>query len=774
MADITTKIVDKLANEISADVGNMHEDELFAISNSFDTTLNNALKVFNSSSFDNDGFIRKMKDLDIDKKDKDMVKNVLNNLKQEYIDASSLNQSELLLRRDMYNICTQMPEMRDVIYVVRDAIIECNVSTGEVSRSMTFENHNDNATFEAQAKEIELRHDLLMAIKNFIVPKALMAGEMYIHVVPYAKLFAEIEAVKTSKQSARKPGGILNKEKSFRESVPTEVMDGFIESKSLYSDSNFKLLTESVSHITKVDSSDVYKINDTNTTNANTNSNTVDKLAKDQVKSLLENIHVCKGSSVLMQEMGADGLRDFILEDYDKNNPKKTSKQTHFSEAMGSNRIGGSIFGNINEDDIEIKEYSHIKGCYIKYLDGLRMVPIRMDRRVIGYYYVTTTMDLAVNPAQPKGIVDLSYQNYTRDKNLVDSLSSMIIKSFDKKMLERNIKLKSEIAEVIMAHKFSEGRLSFIYIPENEVIRLVINEDENGRGHGIIEPTLFPARMYLMLNLYNMLYTLNNTTTRVHYIKSSGLNKDYASQIQRTMRKFQSRRITIDDIYSYQGVLNKVGGMGEMVLPAGRGDYKAIETDTIPAVDKPIDVEFLEQQRRQAISGTGVPHLLVINAIDEVDFAKTLEMANTRFLSTVSSYKIDFNRGLTKLYQLLMKYSTDLEDDIIQSFRFQFNAIKQQELNITADMVTQFNAMFELVSAVYYSKDDMEDKEGKATPKQMHLRRELAKDYLPQLDFDRLDEIVKRVNVAATDDVLQKRVSAVNITDEDLDEVTKK
>ena len=49
-------------------------------------------------------------------------------------------------------------------------------------------------------------------------------------------------------------------------------------------------------------------------------------------------------------------------------------------------------------------------------------------------------------------------------------------------------------------------------------------------------------------------------------MQSSGLNKNYAAQIQRTIRKFQQRRVNIDDIYSYQGVLNKIGGMGEMVL----------------------------------------------------------------------------------------------------------------------------------------------------------------------------------------------------------------
>jgi len=394
-----------------------------------------------------------------------------------------------------------------------------------------------------------------------------------------------------------------------------------------------------------------------------------------------------------------------------------------------------------------------------------------MDRRVIGYYYISTTMDLQSNSANPNGIVDLSYQNYVRDRNMVDRLANMIIKSFDKKMLERNIKLKNEIAEIIMAHKFSEGKLSFIYIPENEVIRLIINEDEEGRGHSVLEPSLFPARMYLMLNMYNMLYTLNNNTTRIHYLKSSGLNKDYASQIQRTMRKFQQRRITIDDIYSYSGVLNKVGGMGEMVLPAGRNDYKALETDTIEAVPNPINIEFLEQERRQALSGTGVPHLLIINAIDEVDFAKTLEMANTRFLSTVSSYKIDMNRGLTKLYQAIMRSSTDMPAEVINGFKFKFNEIKQQELVITSEMITNFNSMVEMVMAIYYPKNEMEDKDGNPTVKQINLRRELAKKYLAQFDFDELDEIINKVNIDSNDDVLQNKVNQFNIEEKDLKEV---
>lgn len=776
MADKNNEdLISKLSNDISDAVGNNRGDELSQIADGFNQTLNNALKSFNSASFDDSGTIRRLRELDLgDKKDKDIVRNVLNNVRTDYINVESINQSELLMRRDIYNICAQMPEMHDVVYVTRDNIVECNVSTGEVSRSLVFENDTNNENNERLVKEIEKKHELLMAIKNFIVPKTLMNGEMYIHVMPYAKLFAELEAIHDSKYTMnRNYNTTALSDIGFRESVPNDVMESFKESFNLFNEDNLKILTESVGNVYKSDSGDISAIDG----NGKVNPIPKDVVEKD-MKTILENINVYNGSSELYSEMGEEGFRDFLLREYKEhqlNKSAKKDKNDTFMEALPNqfNKVDQGIFANVDQDAIDFSKYSEIKGCYIKYLNSLRMVPIRMDRRIVGYYYVSTTMDLQTNAANPNGIIDLSFQNYTRDKNMVSSLANIIIKSFDKKMLEKNIKLKSEIADIIMAHKFSEGRLSFIYIPENEIVRLVINEDEDGKGHSMIEPAIFPARMYMLLTLYNILYTLNNNTTRVHYLKSSGLNTDYAAQIQRTIRKFQQRRITIDDIFSYNGVLNKVGGMGEMVLPAGRSDYKALETDTIAAVENPINTEFLEQQRRQAISGTGTPNLMIINAIDEVDFAKTVELANARHLSAVSSYKIDMNRGITKLYQKLLKYETDMEDEVISSFRFQFNAAKQQHLNITVDMIQNYNSMVEFTESLYFKKGELEDEQGNYTPLRMHYRKELAKEYMPQLDYDRLDEIVSVAREKGGMDDLQDKTSTIKISDSDVDSVAK-
>lgn len=759
MANVNQDIINKLSIEISDEVGNQIDDDLIDIGNKFNKTLSDALNTYKSSIFDADGFVKKIQEYDPGTDDdKNVIKNILSGVRNEYSSAKSLNHSELLLRYDLYNICHQMPEMNDVIHTLRDAIIECNVSTGQVSRSIVFENNEETDNLENQVKEIERRHDLLTAIKNFIIPSALMHGEMYIQRTPYAKIFAEIEALSDSKNKT-----------VFKESIPNHILNSFKEGVNLYNEDNLDLLMESTTYSSNISSVDEYKIDN------NINKVKSEEVARKNLSSILEKIDVYNSSSVLVAEMGVDAAKEFMLKEYTKYKHYSNNKNdyTHFTETMHNFNSMNNKFDELeDEGNIDFKSYSDIKGVYLKYLDGLKIIPIRMDRKVIGYYYKSTTMDVkSKHPGQQSGLVDNSYQAYTRDKRMVDRLADIIIKTFDKKILAKNIQLKTEIIEVIMAHKFHEGKLSFIYIPESEVERIVINEDENGKGHSVLEPSIFAARNYLLLNMFNILFTLNNTTTRIHYLKSSGLDKNYAATVQRAMRKFQARRISIDDIYSYSGVLNKVGGMNEMVLPTGRNDYKALETDTIPAVDSPINMELLESQRKEAISGTPVPYLSVINAIDEVDFAKTLELANTKFLSAVSALKIDFNKFITKLYQFILKYETDIEDNVIQTFRFSFNTIKQPELVITVEMIQNFLQLYELVSLIYYKKNELEDENGNSTYKAMLLKKELAKQYLGQIDFDEIDEVVKRVNINANKFILDDQKKGLSLKEEDIEEI---
>ena len=62
--DPRSDIIEQLSTSIADDAGNMREEELEAIGTSFDKSLADALRTFNSRIFDDDGFIKKMGDRD--------------------------------------------------------------------------------------------------------------------------------------------------------------------------------------------------------------------------------------------------------------------------------------------------------------------------------------------------------------------------------------------------------------------------------------------------------------------------------------------------------------------------------------------------------------------------------------------------------------------------------------------------------------------------------------------------------------------------------------
>jgi hypothetical protein len=83
-------------------------------------------------------------------------------------------------------------------------------------------------------------------------------------------------------------------------------------------------------------------------------------------------------------------------------------------------------------------------------------------------------------------------------------------------------------------------------------------------------------------------------------------------------------------------------------------------------------------------------------------------------------------------------------------------------------MIQNFNTMAEMIGAVYYTKAELEDDKGNPTRRQMILRRKLAEKYLPQLNFDEIDEIVKDVDLEAGDEAMQDKVNQLTINKDDL------
>ena len=290
----------------------------------------------------------------------------------------------------------------------------------------------------------------------------------------------------------------------------------------------------------------------------------------------------------------------------------------------------------------------------------------------------------------------------------------------------------------------------------------------------MLEGGLITARMYMFLKLYCLLFQINNSSIRVYNLRSSGIDKNYKQFVQQVMRKFAARRVTSNDIFNYRSSMTKVSGGSELILPTGAGNEPAINIETIPAADTPLNTDLLDKLRAEAINSTPVPAIMVQNGgVTEIEFSKETELANTRFRSFISSTKIDMNRDITVLYRKILRWETDIDPNILQDLKFVFHMPSAETLKVTSGMISDFNSFWELAYQTILTKKEQEpdDKADDISDIMRTYKKKLISKYLPQVDVEELEKLANEAREEVNQMKLEQTIAEKNLIDDaDLEE----
>lgn len=247
----------------------------------------------------------------------------------------------------------------------------------------------------------------------------------------------------------------------------------------------------------------------------------------------------------------------------------------------------------------------------------------------------------------------------------------------------------------------------------------------------------------------------------------SGIDTDYQRMVTDTMRKFAARRITVNDIFNYRSSMTKVSGGSELVMPLGAGDQPPISVDTIPASETPISNELLEQLKNESINSTPVPSLFVqTGGESQIEFAKETELANARFTTMISSFKLDFNPDITKLYRKILRWETDIEPEIIKDIKYVLKIPTSKTLNVTVEMINNFNSLVEMLLPIFLDNNDIKDDNMSDTAKE--FKKLLLSEYIPQIDIDHFNELAAQARDKANTKKMEETGKGENILDEGL------
>lgn len=646
--------------------------------------------------------------------------------------------NRLIKQADLHEVASQLVELQEAITITRDAIISADIIDGHMSRTLTFTDMGDedgSLDYLPIIETIEKKFKLQEKIKNFIIPRSLEFGEYDVYCIPYSKIFEDFEKEKTRK------GGVFSE--STREGI---TLYDFIK------DSDKKSLLNVINE--SVDKDEIIL------KSGNKDSKiSIDKKIKGELDTWLKNITINNNPIPLtFLDEGFHSMEEYYEVFMEKSITEKNDKNTTFNKVMKGIDTGVISDTSTRKSKSKKEEnYSDIHDCYIKLMDPMHLLPIEIMHEVVGYYYI---QEDDINPMTGILTSTVYYDNYEQhdNNNVLDALSETIVAAFDKKFLKDNIKFKKLIVEALNYYKLNNKRIKFQFIPKEYIIPFKVNEDENGHGVSIIEPSLFYAKLYLMILLFKIMsIVMNSNDTKVNYIRQSGLEKNVTNKIQEIARKKQQRQINIMDMFSYTTLVNKVGQGSEMYIPVGKSNERGIETEILQGQEVQLNSDLLEMLKKAYISGTGVPDVLM-NYIHEAEFAKTLELANNRFQGRVVSYQLDYNQQITEFYKAVLRYASTIPEEIIDSLQFNFVQPKSSNGQVTNELINNFQSLSQFLSILFAGGENELQKE-EMQPIIAIFQKNLAADRLPMLNFPDLEKMWKSATIDGQKKILDPNSS---------------
>lgn len=664
--------------------------------------------------------------------------------------------NKILKQSDIHEIASQLIELSEAIDTMRDAIVSPDVTEGRINRIINFKSDSDefNNNYIPIVESMEKRFNIQEKIKSFITPKTLEYGEYYAYIMPYSKIFNDFMATKADIKYANVYG------ESVTDNLTSgDDLDSFCES----------VYDEWKDHVTQDDYNNL-------SCEAKNEKNYKKEFIAD-LKNIMENISICNEAIPLpIIEEGVDSILEF------RNTYVNESGDQFVSEAFdkGKNiaKTSSNVFAQINSDSsngIHLEhrkkannEFKDIKDCYFKLVDPTRMLELTIMDECIGYYYVLEEDITPVAGIMSSTLYFDKFNSNRREQNIINSIAERIVEKFDKKFLNKNPKFKKLIVNAIEYYNLNEKRIKFQFIPKEYVVHFKVNKDVDGNGVSMLQKSLFYAKLYLMLLLFKIMsIILYSNDQKVNYLRTSGIDTNLINKVQDIARQKQSRNINLMDLFSYTTLINKIGNGTELYIPVGKGGERPIETEILSGQDIQLNNDLMEKLYNSYILGTGVPSA-IMNYLNEADFAKSIENANSKMNGRVVNYILDFNDPITEMYKKLMSWSTNIPDDAISTFTFAFPFPKSASNAAKQELVNNFDTTANFLINLLFEESDENNKYHK-----MLFRKELAKRFLPMFDYDELEEIYKDTLIKSKLDNLDPLNKSDddenNIDDEDLD-----
>ena len=663
---------------------------------------------------------------------------------------------------DLRLLTEQVSELDEVILTMRDAITNTDNITSESSRIIRFEGESDEDSNESKMQTVETMEEvtgILDKLKKIVIPGTLTYGNFFVFTQPYTDLFAKFKALDDKFNDQRLPN-MFEHTIALENTLPNDAPKGTMTPAM---ESICPLLEKYEEDFKMVDAK--YNQNDM----ANT------------INTIMEGISVINDPSVPLLEdssiaaLSDEGIRNELF----KAMKSKKKDKTWNTVADATTDKGKSVnpFSDATVDaktvndmtDEYKKEFQDtVKGVYLKLYDPRRVIPIRIMDYIIGYYVLYETVDETrsnvLNAVHTLSRTTMLFQNSKRrefEEELVSLLSARICENIDKKFLRKNADFKELIANAISYENFYTKSFKVQFVPVNYMTHFKVNEDYNTHmGVSVLKKSLFYGMLYLSILLFKIIMIVTRSSdTRMFMVKGSGVDKDISNRINRVIADYKMNQISYNDFGSVRGILSKVGKGRDVAIPVGANGERSFEIEVMQGQDIPLDTPLLELLRKGMISNTGCPSAM-INYLEEVDFAKQIQMLNSKFVSRMVSMQSELEIPCTELYRKLISFGGyDIDEVDIDNIYFEWARPKALNSQNIVDIIGVSDSIAEFIIKMYSGDNDQDDPRIKDRIYQYVVKNITMNGVL---DFENIEDDIKRIKLDFRQELKEKELTKLS------------
>lgn len=663
---------------------------------------------------------------------------------------------------DLKFITKFIPAIGEAVKATLDAIVSSDDFSTSITRNLEFGptlSEDEKATVQSEIERIEREEKLLKKLKNVVYQKTLVSGNHYVYHIPYAELFSEYDrlvkegrildnvlvnnAIAHGRQSklGKKSGFNLKELKGQGFAANEATLN--IASESGFCNESQKIINVAMESFGKdYDDADKKKIREVMVNSFN-NVNVVDS-------------HVL--AEALEGYSSLDMMREYL-----------SSYRDVFSGIGVIEDVSSKVSDGTYSADAKPENFK-VQGCYIKYIDAGKLVPIKIYNQTIGYLHVHDTTASkkasAINNGSALqtnmlggGTHIFNSSTMTEDKKnravqtIVDSVTDGILTNFSNKFVNKNADFKRLIGDCIVANGFVNSAFQIQFIPAKYITCFSVNENEDGNGVSILQDALFPAKMLLSLIIAKLLLYMNKSGNKtIAYVRKGSIDVSTSNHVQRTIRMLQQADITFSDLLSTNLSFQKFNRNGNIQLPMAKNGDRLIDFETQEGQQIDLRTDMEEYLEKLAIMGTGVPSV-ILEYTDAADYAKSIVTANIKFAGRVATFQSDLEDPTTELYKALIESSNlsdELKKKVIPSFQFKLCRPRVLTNSNMSDYLSQMESITTSLARMYLGDNDADDEAAKIRQK---FAKEIAMELLPFVSWGEFSEILERIKVEATKDI---------------------